>query len=516
MRLVRWGIALALAGAPVLAQAAAGNVLFALGRVEIQRGSQVVLAQRGTAVEVGDLITTGPTGMGQVRMKDGALLSLRYGSQMKVEDFKMPAPAPAVVPGASVSSAPVSGGGGRSVLRLLRGAFRTVTGLIGKGAGDSYSLITPVATIGIRGTDYSVAYCSGNCGATPDGLYVGVSNGEIVMNNDAGSLVLSNDQYGYVKDSGTQPNQEVAPPEVLETPIAPKEGDKSESSEGTEEPAPAASSEGGSTSGGSSAAPAPADNSFTESSGTTGGTDSGSSGTGSTPPHTEFELLPAAPGSYAYGATVMRGSSDNGVYTDSNDNFTGFLGNVFNSIGTAQNVNVGADAGTGLRWGRWAGGVATSGDNSITFAPTNDSLHWIYAYSPSTPALPTTGTASYTLIGNTDPTDSAGRIGQLGDAQFTANFTTQTVTSSLNLQINNQVWLASGTGSIGGTLFSGNYAVLVNDAAGNPLDTSGTGNFNGFFTNGGAGAGLSFNLTGSTGSTNATVSGVAGFANTGP
>jgi hypothetical protein len=209
---LRLALLAALLLGPAAAHAAAGQVLFALGRVEIQRDGQVLAAARGTAVEVGDTIATGPTGLAQLRMQDGALLSLRYGSTMKVEDYKLPTPAPVPtpvgpVPAAQPAAPSAAVAGGRSVLRLLRGAFRTVTGLVGRNTGDAYSVITPVATIGIRGTDYSAAYCSGDCGTTPDGLYVGVSNGGVEVENEAGKLLLGNDQYGYVKDPSTAPGR---------------------------------------------------------------------------------------------------------------------------------------------------------------------------------------------------------------------------------------------------------------------------------------------------------------------
>jgi hypothetical protein len=47
------------------------------------------------------------------------------------------------------------------VLRLLKGGFRTVTGLIGKrGNTDAYKLRAGTATIGIRGTDFSSRLCA--------------------------------------------------------------------------------------------------------------------------------------------------------------------------------------------------------------------------------------------------------------------------------------------------------------------------------------------------------------------
>lgn len=498
-------LGLALLLAPALAQAAAGQVLFALGRVEIQRDGQTLPARRGMAVEVGDTIDTGPQGIAQLRFSDGALLSLRAGSVMTVEDFRLPTPAAAAA--APVAAAPqlqpqaaAAPQGGRSLLRLVRGAFRTVTGLIGKGANDQYQVVTPAATIGIRGTDYSAAYCAGACGATPEGLYVGVSNGEVFVNNDAGELVLADNQYGYVRDAGTPPSRELAPPKALEAPIeAPDEG---EDSEDTDDPAP--------TPGTGEAPPPPAE-----------GGDAGRTGTTSTDsvssqPEGSYELRPGQAGAYGFGlgpfqgTPAFAGAGNNGVYTDSSGALIGFLGAdtqrvVLYSLGSASNVNQGGDGATGLRWGRWSGGSASVGGVALDLS--NRSLHWIYAFAPSAPAIPVTGSASYTLVGHTNPTDNFGNVGFLGSATFSANFLGQTVSSTLDLGIADTVWQASGTGDIvAGGLFGGTYAVSVNDSSGSPLGT-GSGGFAGFFTGDANAAGLSYSLN--EGST--TVSGVAAF-----
>jgi len=117
------GIVAALLGMtlPAAAQAAAGTVLFALGRVEIERAGESLPAQRGTAVEVGDTVSTGPTGLAQLRLKDGTLLALKSGSRLTVEDFHLPARAEPAAAAPTVRAAgDVAGPGGRSVLRLLR------------------------------------------------------------------------------------------------------------------------------------------------------------------------------------------------------------------------------------------------------------------------------------------------------------------------------------------------------------------------------------------------------------
>lgn len=496
-------IALLLLAGPAVAQAAAGQVLFALGRVEIERGGETLAARRGTPVEVGDTVRTGPSGLAQVRFGDGSLMSLRAASAMTVEDFRLPAATaaratPVAAPAAPrvAAAAATPQGAGRSVLRLLRGAFRTVTGLIGKGANDDYQVLTPAATIGIRGTDYSAAYCSGDCGGAADGLYVGVSNGEIFVTNDSGALVLYDNQYGYVRDGSTPPGRELAPPAPLETPI---EGEGEAPDEDGTEPVPAGER--------GEAGPR-----------TAGGTGTGGSTTqaGSTQPEGTYELRPGEPGRYAFAVGPFQSRADfagaggNGVYTDDTRQLIGFLAPdtqrlAFYSIGTSSNVNTGFDPATGLRWGRWSGGNASVGGAALDLS--NRSLHWIYAFASSAPVLPTSGTASYRLVGNTDPTDNFGNVGFLGSATFVADFTNQVVSSTLDLGINNTVWQASGSGSlVGGGLFGGGYSVTVNDAGGSPLGT-GAGSFAGFFTSGAAAAGLNYSLN--SGST--TVSGAAAF-----
>lgn len=470
--------------APAIAQAAAGQVLFALGRVEIQRGDQVLPAARGVAVEAGDVISTGPTGLAQVRMQDGALLSLRYGSSMKVEEYQAPAPV-AAAPAAGVPAASAPARGGRSVLRLLRGAFRTVTGLIGRDSSDTYSVITPVATIGIRGTDYSAAYCSGDCGSTPDGLYLGVSDGRIEVGNDAGTLALGNDQYGYVKDSATPPGRELVPPDVLDAPTLPEGDDEQGDRDGGE-----------------------------GEEGVVGGLrddtrDVSVHEVGQTQPDSLGEARAVA-GRYAFSSGTFSDADRAAVYIDGQGELIGFSGVVAADIGTATNFDTGADSATGLRWGRWHGGLANTASDGATNALDlrNASLHWIYAIGSDGPVLAITGSRSYTLVGGTSPTDNSGAVGVLGSATLSADFTNLLVFSSLEVTFGDPVaggtlWQASGQGLITAGTFEGAYSVLVNGQ-------TGSGGFGGFFTADGSGAGLTFELTDAGFVT--TINGVAAFA----
>jgi hypothetical protein len=195
------------------------------------------------------------------------------------------------------------------------------------------------------------------------------------------------------------------------------------------------------------------------------------------------------------------------------------------AIGTSNVVESDYDSVTLLRWGRWSGGVATAatGGPPAPVDLTASSLHWLVsANAQDAPVLPTSGTASYTLVGSTSPTDSLGNVGALGSATFNADFTNQSVESTLALDVGDRSWNATGIGSIGGQAglpahqFSGTYDVTgTNTATSQGFD--GGGRFDGFFSAPGnsttpgvpGGAGLTYSLQDFTDGT--TVQGTAIF-----
>ena len=185
-------------------------------------------------------------------------------------------------------------------------------------------------------------------------------------------------------------------------------------------------------------------------------------------------------------------------------------------IGTASVANAGSDAATGLRWGRWEAGIAnvTTAGATQPSDLSSEALHWIIGTGfGAAPALPQTGAAGYTLVGNTDPTDQSTNVGTLAAASFSADFTNRIVTSALSVNIAGNSWFASGTGTFtaGSRLFSGTY-----DQGGinNLIRTNG--HFSGFFTvprfGGGSvdGVGLAYNIQGNLPGPGI-VSGVAAF-----
>ncbi|MEP6162228.1 MAG: FecR family protein [Halieaceae bacterium] len=198
---------------PGFAQANVGKVLFATGAVTVER-TESIQVKRGDTLLQGDIIVTGSRARVQLLMLDGARISIRANSRLELETYRLDAAPSAVIAG--------GGAEGEVSLNLLKGGLRTITGAIGRVEHDDYSLQTPVATLGIRGTVYGAVHCDGDCpakepGTEPpaDGTYAGVDIGGVNLKNKLGAVNLRRNQYGYVKDAFTPPEVLLAPPSVL-------------------------------------------------------------------------------------------------------------------------------------------------------------------------------------------------------------------------------------------------------------------------------------------------------------
>lgn len=207
-----------LAWAPAMAQQAAAEVTMLVGRgTAVAPDGNIRALDKDGAVYAGEIVTTGTNSFLNLRFRDGGLVTLRPNSRFEVREFEYRGTAPAAdVTTAAASPPPPDGGFGRAVFRLLRGGFRTVTGLIGKDDRDAYEVTTPVATIGIRGTDYLAVLCELACqtdpvvgaglpdGASADGASVfGVIEGRILLVTPQGeSRELGADEYALVLADG--------------------------------------------------------------------------------------------------------------------------------------------------------------------------------------------------------------------------------------------------------------------------------------------------------------------------
>lgn len=186
----------------------AGDITLLTGRATAAGVSGEIrpLAKEG-AVYPGEMINTGPNSYLNIKFTDGGRVLLRPNSRFQIEEYSYKAQPASAAQSSSpnVAAEPE----GNSLFRLLKGGFRAVTGLIGERNRDNYKVRTPVATIGIRGTDFEARLCQGDCfdisPAPADGLYTGVFNGGIQLDNEAGSFNRDAGQYGFVPGFNQKP-----------------------------------------------------------------------------------------------------------------------------------------------------------------------------------------------------------------------------------------------------------------------------------------------------------------------
>ncbi|ROZ71521.1 FecR domain-containing protein [Ramlibacter sp. WS9] len=191
-----------LAAPPALAEPV-GRVLALAGTASIDRAGQRQPLQAGFEIENGDLIDVGDKSALQVRFADESVVALRANSQLKVQDFRY---------GRNPDD--------RSIMALIRGGMRTLTGLIGKGNPRAHIVGNSLATIGIRGTHFTLVACDNDCfnpdgTAAANGLFGGVTDGRISVTNDAGEAEFGQQDYFHVASAATPPERLLAPPAVL-------------------------------------------------------------------------------------------------------------------------------------------------------------------------------------------------------------------------------------------------------------------------------------------------------------
>ncbi len=118
----------------------AGIVKVVSGNVQLLRRDQPSAARVGDRVFSGDRVVTAEGGAIGITLRDDTLLSLGPKSNFLLEQYNFD----------------TSSGEGNVAVRVVKGTLRYVTGLIGKHAPERQQVLTPTATIGIRGTDFIV------------------------------------------------------------------------------------------------------------------------------------------------------------------------------------------------------------------------------------------------------------------------------------------------------------------------------------------------------------------------
>jgi hypothetical protein len=125
---------------PVQAAERAGAVLMATGEAKVTRGGQAAVLKVGDEIRAGDSLATGERGHVYMRFEDGSFVVLRPGTVAEVEDY-------------SFNSS--KAGDARVRFGLKQGVMRTITGKGLQANKDRFRLNTPLAAIGVRGTDFT-------------------------------------------------------------------------------------------------------------------------------------------------------------------------------------------------------------------------------------------------------------------------------------------------------------------------------------------------------------------------
>lgn len=414
---------------PFAVQAAAGRVDFAVGDVRAvgPDGRSRTLA-KGATFDNGETIETGPNGRAQLRFTDGAQVSLQPQSQFRIDDYSF--------------SGQVDGSE-KGFFSLLKGGLRTITGWVGRTNRDKYKVTTAVATIGIRGTEYSVTY--GNS------ITVTTGEGIIEICNAAGCLILNSGETAYVADGNTQPTMTDKKADV--PPPPPQDEVQFSVAENTD----------------SSGEPVII------------------SGGGSMPSGSGYQMFGRGVNSVA----AIESSSISGTAT--------FSGNVLTSMvgvdsATATGSPTGNADGT-IGWGLWdTSTLSSSGNNPVS------EFHYVVGIPTAGADINSlSGTVNYSLLGATTPSTDGASVGSVSSASLQVNFAGGTATipiSGFTLTTTTGFSLfntaAVNNASVGSPLFSGSN---MNCSGPGCNSACASGSFSGFFAGSNAArAGISYHL----------------------
>jgi hypothetical protein len=126
------------------AQTSAGSISALNGSVTVERAGKSIPAAYGTALQVGDKLTTGPNGRVSVTLSGGSQLELNDSSTLVLTENVLN-------PDGSRASTKVT---------LLSGLVRSLV-KIGPGSPPNFEVHTPNAVASARGTMFDVSYHEG-------------------------------------------------------------------------------------------------------------------------------------------------------------------------------------------------------------------------------------------------------------------------------------------------------------------------------------------------------------------
>ena len=173
-----------------------GTVTFSAGDVTISHADKTVTkAEKNAELNAGDVIET-KEGRVQLSMIDGGKISLQPNTIYKINQFEFTGK---------------DDGSEYNFTELVKGGLRTISGLIGHKNRDHYQLKTAVATIGIRGTEFTVNFNDNNLLMTTNHGSVDVCNLGGCLNAITGQSIQVTGIGGAPKPSNKAAKAAAAP-----------------------------------------------------------------------------------------------------------------------------------------------------------------------------------------------------------------------------------------------------------------------------------------------------------------
>lgn len=169
--------------------ASVGKVSLLKGEATLQRESQKIPLQNGTALEEKDIITTKKDAQIQLIFEDKTVITLGSESEFKIEEYFNDATKP------------------KAKFKFGEGSFKSITGQIGKTAPENFTLETKTATIGIRGTTVKGQI-------SENGDAIGCTSGSIIVKvlGGSGFVVVPAGKITFVA-----PGKEPTPPKDIKS-----------------------------------------------------------------------------------------------------------------------------------------------------------------------------------------------------------------------------------------------------------------------------------------------------------
>ena len=426
-----------------------GRVLIALGDVSVVRGGRESMLATGQALFAGDTVRLGETSNAQLEFTDNGIVALRPKTQFRIDEYVF-----------DRNNDLLS----KAVFSLVRGGLRTITGLIGTNRRDAYRVRAPSATVGIRGTHYTLVVCQQDCNnndgsLAADGTYGGVLEGRVALSNMAGEREFGADEYFFVADNNSLPQRLIGRPgflrdrleararrEARQNQLAATRADAREEREEDARLAKAAIAARTDAKNDSSRAGTALQ------AATLLGQSNGIAVTELRDSSGNVAVLGPGLGlsiGYATG-TAARSTTDGGTGTaiivnaadNAVDKFRLLDGEITGARNNAVVVDGGRVAGDGnIYYGRWTQGSTVTVDGSTFTPPTG--VHFIVGAltPPDVLSRPVAnigvGASAYDPVGGTRPTDGSGQSGQFLAGSFTVDFLARTIGGGVSYKIGN-------------------------------------------------------------------------------